>query len=49
MRFHPCRGAMSLGRSQGGLPPDRLVEDEDRILADMERVIKRYHDPRPAP
>lgn len=48
MRFQPCRGAMSLGRSQGGLPPDRLVEDEDRILADMERVIRRYHDARPA-
>jgi 8-oxoguanine deaminase len=47
VRFQPCRGAMSLGRSQGGLPPDRLVEDEDRILADMERVIRRYHDPRP--
>jgi 8-oxoguanine deaminase len=48
MRFQSCRGAMSLGRSQGGLPPDRLVEDEERILADMERVIRRYHDPRPA-
>jgi len=47
MRFHPCRGAMSLGRSQGGLPPDYLVEDEDRILADMERVIGKYHDARP--
>jgi 8-oxoguanine deaminase len=47
MRFQPCRGAMSLGRSQGGLPPDRLVEDEDRILADMERLIRRYHDPHP--
>jgi 8-oxoguanine deaminase len=48
IRFQPCRGAMSLGRSQGGLPPDRLVEDEERILADMERLIRRYHDPRPA-
>lgn len=48
VRFQPCRGAMSLGRSQGGLPPDRLVEDEERILADMERLIRRYHDPRPA-
>jgi cytosine/adenosine deaminase-related metal-dependent hydrolase len=38
---------MSLGRSQGGLPPDHLVEDEDRILADMERVVLQYHDPRP--
>jgi 8-oxoguanine deaminase len=47
LRFQPCRGAMSLGRSQGGLPPDGLVEDEERILADMERLIRRYHDPRP--
>jgi 8-oxoguanine deaminase len=48
IRFQPCRGAMSLGRSQGGLPPDRLVEDEERILDDMERLIHRYHDPCPA-
>lgn len=47
MRFHPCRGGMSLGESQGGLPPDDLVEDEDAILADCERLLQRYHDPRP--
>ncbi len=47
VRFHPCRGAMSLGRSAGGLPPDRLVENEDHILADMERLIRTYHDPSP--
>ena len=34
MRFHAARGSMSLGESQGGLPPDRLVEDEDTILKD---------------
>ncbi|WP_270934876.1 8-oxoguanine deaminase [Falsiroseomonas oryzae] len=47
IRFHPTRGAMSLGRSQGGLPPDEVVEQEDAILADMERVVARFHDPAP--
>ncbi|HAC46148.1 MAG TPA: 8-oxoguanine deaminase, partial [Chloroflexi bacterium] len=36
LRFHPCRGSMSLGESKGGLPPDSVVEDEDSILADTE-------------
>jgi len=44
MRFHACRGAMSLGESQGGLPPDRLVEPEDDILRDARRLIDTYHD-----
>jgi cytosine/adenosine deaminase-related metal-dependent hydrolase len=47
IRFHACRGAMSLGESQGGLPPDRLVEDEESILRDMRRAIEIYHDPAP--
>jgi 8-oxoguanine deaminase len=47
IRFHPCRGSMSLGRSQGGLPPDRVVQSEDEILADCQRVIEAYHDPEP--
>lgn len=47
VRFHPTRGSMSVGESHGGLPPDRLVEDEDAILADCERVIGRFHDPAP--
>ncbi|MGQ0502768.1 MAG: 8-oxoguanine deaminase [Panacagrimonas sp.] len=47
VRFHPTRGAMSLGRSQGGLPPDALVEREDAILEDSLRVIQRFHDPAP--
>jgi cytosine/adenosine deaminase-related metal-dependent hydrolase len=47
IRFHPTRGAMSLGRSKGGLPPDEVVEDEADILADMERVVARFHDPAP--
>ncbi len=47
IRFHACRGAMSLGESQGGLPPDRLVEDEESILREMRRAIENYHDPSP--
>jgi 8-oxoguanine deaminase len=44
MRFHASRGAMSVGASLGGLPPDSLVEDEAAILKDMVRVIDAYHD-----
>lgn len=47
IRFHPTRGSMSLGRSKGGLPPDELCEDDASILADSERVIATYHDPKP--
>ena len=48
MRFHACRGAMSLGASKGGLPPDSLTKkSEPAILADMERVIDAFHDPAP--
>jgi cytosine/adenosine deaminase-related metal-dependent hydrolase len=47
IRFHPNRGSMSLGRSQGGLPPDSVVEDEGAILADCQRVYEEYHDPEP--
>jgi cytosine/adenosine deaminase-related metal-dependent hydrolase len=47
VRFHPSRGSMSLGQSKGGLPPDSVVEDEDAILEDCERVVERYHDPDP--
>jgi len=44
LRFHPTRGAMSIGESAGGLPPDALVEDEEAILADCMRVIDAFHD-----
>ena len=44
MRFHPTRGAMSLGESKGGLPPDSCTEDEALCLNDMERCIKEFHD-----
>lgn len=44
LRFHPTRGAMSIGESKGGLPPDALVEEEEAILSDMVRVIDAFHD-----
>jgi cytosine/adenosine deaminase-related metal-dependent hydrolase len=44
MRFVATRGSMSVGASQGGLPPDRVVEREDAILADTQRLIERWHD-----
>jgi len=47
VRFHPTRGAMSVGESAGGLPPDALVEREPDILADMVRVVDAFHDPSP--
>lgn len=46
LRFHPTRGAMSIGESAGGLPPDALVEGERAILEDMIRVVDAFHDPR---
>jgi len=47
LRLHASRGSMSLGESQGGLPPDSVVDSEDSILADSERLIRTYHDPKP--
>lgn len=47
LRLQASRGSMSLGESKGGLPPDSVVEDEDFILADSQRLIERYHDPKP--
>ncbi len=44
LRFHPTRGSMSIGESDGGLPPDSLVEDEAAILEDSIRVIDAFHD-----
>ncbi len=45
VRFHGARGSMSLGESQGGLPPDRVTEDEESILRDCRRAVETYHDP----
>ncbi len=47
VRFHGARGSMSLGESQGGLPPDRVCEEEEAILRDSRRVVETYHDPAP--
>ncbi len=47
VRLHATRGAMSIGESDGGLPPDTLVEAEAAILNDCIRVIDAHHDPRP--
>ena len=44
LRFHPTRGSMSIGESDGGLPPDALVENENNILEDCIRVIDAHHD-----
>jgi cytosine/adenosine deaminase-related metal-dependent hydrolase len=45
MRFHACRGSMSVGQSKDGLPPDRVVEDEKAILRDSQHLIETWHDP----
>lgn len=45
LRFQPVRGSMSLGQSQGGLPPDEVVEKEDDIMKESRRLIETYHDP----
>jgi len=45
IRFHVSRGSMSLGESDGGLPPDSVVESEKAILEDTQRAIESYHDP----
>lgn len=47
IRFHPCRGSMSLGKKDGGLPPDSVIQDEEEILADSRRLIDKYHDTKP--
>ena len=47
VRFHPTRGSMSLGESRGGLPPDRVCDSEENILADSQRAIETFHDPAP--
>ena len=47
VRFHPTRGSMSLGKSQGGLPPDDVTQSWEAILKDCDRLIAKYHDPEP--
>ena len=47
LRIQASRGSMSLGQSQGGLPPDSVVDSEESILKDSQRLIEQYHDPKP--
>jgi 8-oxoguanine deaminase len=47
LRLHASRGSMSLGESKGGLPPDSVVEEEEAILRDSQRLIEQYHQPAP--
>ncbi len=47
IRFQPTRGSMSRGKSDGGLPPDDVVQDEATILADSLRLVREHHDPKP--
>jgi 8-oxoguanine deaminase len=47
LRFVATRGAMTVGESQGGLPPDRAVEKEAEVLREMQRLVETWHDPRP--
>jgi cytosine/adenosine deaminase-related metal-dependent hydrolase len=47
LRFHPTRGSMDLGRSQGGLPPDHVVESLDTVLTASAEAVQRFHDPAP--
>jgi 8-oxoguanine deaminase len=47
VRFHPSRGSMCLGKSKGGLPPDSVVEEEEAVLSDCDRVVEQHHDPTP--
>ena len=48
LRFYPTRGSMSIGESQGGLPPDSLVEKEQDIINDCIRLIDKFNDTSPA-
>src|SRR6202041_2102958 len=45
LRFHCTRGSMTLSEKDGGLPPDSVVQGDDEVLADSERLVKLHHDP----
>ncbi len=47
LRFHPTRGSMTVSVKDGGLPPDTVVQQDDEVLADSERLVRRHHDPSP--
>jgi cytosine/adenosine deaminase-related metal-dependent hydrolase len=48
LRFHPTRGSMTVSKKDGGLPPDSVVQDDDTVLADSERLVAAFHDATPA-
>jgi cytosine/adenosine deaminase-related metal-dependent hydrolase len=48
LRFHPTRGSMTVSQKDGGLPPDSVVQDDDTVLADSERLVATFHDATPA-
>src|SRR6201986_5353665 len=45
LRFHCTRGSMTVSEKDGGLPPDSVVQDDDEVLADRERLVRKHHDP----
>jgi len=47
IRFHGCRGSMSLSKKDGGLPPDEVVQTDEEILSDSQRVIEKFHEYKP--
>ena len=47
MRLHASRGSMSLGESKGGFPPDSVVDSEEDILKDSQRLIQQFHQGQP--
>lgn len=47
IRFHTCRGGMSRGRAQGGLPPDDIVQSEEELISFYKRLVEKFHDPAP--
>jgi len=47
IRFYGIRGSMSLSEKDGGLPPDSVVQTEEEIFDDYERVVTLFHDPEP--
>ncbi|HXS61919.1 MAG TPA: amidohydrolase family protein, partial [Streptosporangiaceae bacterium] len=48
LRFHPTRGSMTVSQKDGGLPPDSVVQDDDTVLADSQRLVAAFHDATPA-
>ncbi len=47
IRFAPTRGSMTRGKSQGGLPPDHVVQTPEQVIEDMYRVVDKFNNPDP--